>query len=361
MLEDEYVTEAWLCGRCLRSMDKDSVRYKRPWRDDAGGEGIEFLCASCADIYSEGYWNGKQAADREVSLRRVAEDAIKEVERWGELAGPKFQQLHDLDGVVRRLTNALGSRTAADFEYDTCGALAKRLQPVKSQAAIDALDRTREMFAEDEPEKPQPAPRETVEEEVMDETREAKCHGCREVLQPRNHLKLCWQCGTSGGLWNVVDAAIRLKVPRSTISLLDAMIRESRRWDAAVAAMQGLLANSEQIDLDPEEIARAAHKQVDALLAEANKGIRHTEVKGQVTTPQMCQDLLGLADVSVTEADCEAWSEQEREQACDWAAAIVAVASDNDGVTIPDKPQHVPLTDTEIRLEADKGADDGEG
>jgi hypothetical protein len=60
-------------------------------------------------------------------------------------------------------------------------------------------------------------------------------------------------------------AAITLRIPNSGDEQLDAMIRQANRRDAAVAAMQGLLANyGERVTSDC--CADQAVKHADALL-----------------------------------------------------------------------------------------------
>lgn len=195
MLEDGYATGAWSCGRCLHSMDRSNVRYNRPWRDDAGGEGVEFLCSSCADLYSEGYWNGKQAATKPQPAPSAP----------GEWQGGDSGCEHRNPAVV-----------GLEFCTDYCGSCGARR--INSQ---------------------QPATGEDV-----------------TVLDPRY--------------------AVSLKVPRSGIPELDAMIRESRRWDVAVAAMQGLIDWGDN-RTNPLASAAEAFLHADALLrkhtllAEADK------------------------------------------------------------------------------------------
>ena len=71
--------------------------------------------------------------------------------------------------------------------------------------------------------------------------------------------------------WNKAQAAIDLRVPRSGIPELDAMIRESRRLDMATAAMQGMLSCPIQPQSGADMYARDAYEIADALLAASEK------------------------------------------------------------------------------------------
>ncbi len=53
-------------------------------------------------------------------------------------------------------------------------------------------------------------------------------------------------CGEQEGLTMGEHACIQLRVPRSGDDDLDALIKEARRHEAAVRAMEGLLANPER-------------------------------------------------------------------------------------------------------------------
>lgn len=55
-----------------------------------------------------------------------------------------------------------------------------------------------------------------------------------------------------------------------------------------------------------------------------------------------CSDLLSLADVVVPYDRCALWTVEQREQANDWAGAIVASVADNDGITVPPRPTFLP-------------------
>ena len=66
-----------------------------------------------------------------------------------------------------------------------------------------------------------------------------------------------------------LNAAIRLGVPQSGTPWVDVMIRESMRWDAAVAAMQGMLAAN---SYSSEEATVRSFRVADAIIAEAGKG-----------------------------------------------------------------------------------------
>jgi len=69
------------------------------------------------------------------------------------------------------------------------------------------------------------------------------------------------------GLTAREHAAITLRVPDSGQEWLDDMIREARRWDAAQAAMQGILASPDGGENTPESLARCAVADTDALFA----------------------------------------------------------------------------------------------
>jgi hypothetical protein len=76
------------------------------------------------------------------------------------------------------------------------------------------------------------------------------------------------------GMTKREHAAITLRAPNSGDEQLDAMIRQSNRRDAAVAAMQGLL-GSPDYPHGFEALADDAVRQADALLArleESNNG-----------------------------------------------------------------------------------------
>ena len=68
--------------------------------------------------------------------------------------------------------------------------------------------------------------------------------------------------------WNKAQAAIDLRVPRSGIPELDAMIRESRRLDMATAAMKHIVATGENWDAIT---ANRSFMLADALLAASEK------------------------------------------------------------------------------------------
>jgi hypothetical protein len=65
------------------------------------------------------------------------------------------------------------------------------------------------------------------------------------------------------------QAAIALRVPRSGIPELDAMIRESRRLDMATAAMQAMIGN--ELDCTNAALAGRSRVVADALLAASGK------------------------------------------------------------------------------------------
>lgn len=80
--------------------------------------------------------------------------------------------------------------------------------------------------------------------------------------------------------FNKAQAAIDLKVPRSGIPELDAMIRESRRLDMATAAMQGFISGNlktvhdaakETKDETESAIQKLAYVFADAMLAASEK------------------------------------------------------------------------------------------
>ena len=71
--------------------------------------------------------------------------------------------------------------------------------------------------------------------------------------------------------WNKAQAAIDLRVPRSGIPELDAMIRESRRLDMATAAMCALVTGVGDNDYSEAIVASSAFSQADALLAASEK------------------------------------------------------------------------------------------
>lgn len=166
------------------------------------------------------------------------------------------------------------------------------------------------------------------------------------------------------------DDSVTVLHPRHT-----AMIRESRWWEAVLAAMGGLMnriGKDSGLPVSPDEVAHDAIVYADAVLAEAKKradtnGVVEDDCGGEVKctpiTPGMCRDLLGMVDVTVTVDQCASWTLEERQEAFAWADAVYDVANDNEDVDVPRKPKWVPQTDTEIRL-ADqraggKGGDDG--
>ena len=68
-------------------------------------------------------------------------------------------------------------------------------------------------------------------------------------------------------------AAIKLQIPDSGEEWLDEMIRKKNRRDAALLAMQGILANasSVMVSLDSDKVAKLAFDHADELLKQENE------------------------------------------------------------------------------------------
>jgi hypothetical protein len=63
-------------------------------------------------------------------------------------------------------------------------------------------------------------------------------------------------------------------------------------------------------------------------------------------TPFQTRDLLALVGVFVSLADLAQRTHAERKAASDWAGAVALVASDNDDVEIPERPEWLPARDS---------------
>jgi hypothetical protein len=69
------------------------------------------------------------------------------------------------------------------------------------------------------------------------------------------------------------------------------------------------------------------------------------------------RDILLLVDVDVPVETIMGWTCQQRDLAEDWAAAQHLVASDNDDIEIPPKPDFLPPSETEKRMQAGYAVD----
>lgn len=65
-----------------------------------------------------------------------------------------------------------------------------------------------------------------------------------------------------------------------------------------------------------------------------------------VVSPDICFDaLLLVGDTAVTELQTEAWTQEQRDKAYDWAMRMHLVASDNDDVYLPERPWFIPYAE----------------
>lgn len=98
-----------------------------------------------------------------------------------------------------------------------------------------------------------------------------------------------------------IEIAVELRMANTGIDWLDAWIRDSRRWEAVLAAMQGLSANERQVHLHRDELSRASFAIADAVLAEADKRSKpEPELAGTDEYPEcgLCNTLLDPDDQS---------------------------------------------------------------
>lgn len=64
---------------------------------------------------------------------------------------------------------------------------------------------------------------------------------------------------------------------------------------------------------------------------------------GGIASAEICFcTLMLVGDTDVTEAQCAAWTQEQRDVAYDWAIRVHLHASDNDDVLVPARPEFVP-------------------
>jgi len=67
-----------------------------------------------------------------------------------------------------------------------------------------------------------------------------------------------------------------------------------------------------------------------------------SEPEEKPLTPHVTMLVLLGVSIELTEEEISTWTMEQMELAVDWASACIAVASDNEGVTIPPKPDFLP-------------------
>lgn len=72
---------------------------------------------------------------------------------------------------------------------------------------------------------------------------------------------------------NIEHAAVFLRVPMSGTDWLDAMIIEARRWDAAQAALEGLLMQPAEEDVGLDRFAAASIECANAFTRQMKESI----------------------------------------------------------------------------------------
>lgn len=125
-------------------------------------------------------------------------------------------------------------------------------------------------------------------------------------------------------------------VPGCVIKMLRSQAMCIRHWFQVPADLRALIWES-------YDAGRQGTKDHFGLVVRAVRGVYEREKAAErCTCPVVCSDLLGLVSVVTTPEECAKWTEQQRDEAMDWAGAVHASASDNAGVVIPPKPSHLP-------------------